>query len=496
MFAKKVFLGIATLLMTSPLLFSCGPNDPNVTYLRILNSEDYIGRGTYIYQEGDEKKEEDIDVINDFEEWEKSCGRNVKVIYETFDTMENMYNTLKTGKTKYDLVCASDYMVQKLVNLDLLERMDNKVTDIPNYEKNASSFIRDRLKNIKWGDKDKYNLDDYSVCYMWGTLGLLYNPTYELLDARGLKPDDVHNAMTSYDSLWDERFQKVVSVKDSMRDTYAIGLIHTFKDELKDKSIIERQKIFDYGGVNDSNAKEHIDLIKQDLLTLRDNIFGFEVDSGKEDIVTEKIGIDTAWSGDAVKAINNAEEEKNLKLYYSIPTEGSNLWFDCWTMQRGANKELSYEFLDFISEPNNAIKNMKIIGYTSSIQGKEIFDYYNKKYAPISNSSNEKYDVSYFFDDESQKELTIDKKYLGRQIAAQFPKKEVADSLMVMKDYGDNNDLILKMWEEVKHESLPIWAIVLFVIEIVLIASAIFVFAFLKFRNKKQRQQRRLKSAA
>ncbi|MCQ2794695.1 MAG: ABC transporter substrate-binding protein [Bacilli bacterium] len=476
-FVKKALLLVPTLLMTSPLLFSCTQNDPNVSYLRVLNSEDYIAEGM---TEAFEKKMLD----------EK--GQRVKVIYETFDTMENMFNTLKTGKTKYDLVCASDYMVQKLVNLDLLEKMDYKY--IPNYDTNASKFIRNRLKSITWGNN--YNLDDYSMCYMWGTFGLLYNPNFYLFKERKIDAKEmIDKDMRTFDSLWDTRFQKTISVKDSMRDTYAVGLIHSNGEFFKDKSktIEERQTVFNYGGEDDSNANEHINAVKNDLLKLRDNIFGFEVDSGKEDIVTEKIGIDTAWSGDAVKAINNAESEKNLMLYYSIPDEGSNLWFDCWTLQKNANKELAYQFLDFLSDSKNAIENIKAIGYTSSIASEDVFNYYNDIYAPTSSNSATTYPVSYFFGE--GKELTIDTKYENRQIVAQFPKEEVTDSLMVMKDYGKNNDLILKMWEEVKHESLPTWAIVLFVVEIAIIITAITMVVVLRFRNKKQRKERKIKTA-
>lgn len=491
MSVKKALLMIPALLMTSPLLFSCNQNDPNVTYLKVLNSEDYIGDG----------------LIEEFEKQQSINGKKVKVIYETFDTMENMFNTLKTGKTKYDLVCASDYMVQKLVNLDLLDPID--YSNLPMYNSNASPFIRKRLQEITWG-KDAKKLDDYCVCYMWGTLGILYNPNYHLLMDRGLEPEQIIEKMKSYDVLWDTKFQKTISIKDSMRDTYAIGLIHSFREELDNaKSDAERQKIFDYGGEDDPNAKEHIDIIKKDLLTLRNNIFGFEVDSGKEDMVTEKIGVDTAWSGDAVKSINSAEEEKKLNLYYSVPEEGSNLWFDCWTVQKGANKELAYAFLDYLSTPEIAKQNVDVtvlkpdgeprgIGYTSAIAGDVMFNYYNDLYKASSGDESKEYNLNYFFNgtDEGDYKIFANTKYVGRQLSAQFPTKEEADYLMVMKDYGDNNDLILKMWEEVKHEALPIWAIVLFVIEIALIAAGISVIVALRIKNKNQRKLRRLKTKA
>ena len=473
MFAKKLSLFIPTLLLASPMLFSCTQLDPNTLYLRVLNSEDYIAEG----------------LIEKFEEKAtQETGKKVKVIYETFDTMENMFNTLKTGKTKYDLVCASDYMVQKLVNADLLEEIEHDKSGLENYDLNAN-YIRGRLEDIEWGpESNRHNLDKYSVCYMWGTLGILYNPSFPGFT------NSVNTDMESWNALWDSKYNRTIAIKDSMRDTYAIGLIHSYQDELaKAESDVEaRQKIFDYGGEEDEKAQEHINVIKKDLLSLRNNAFGFEVDSGKEDIVTGKIGIDTAWSGDAVRAINTAEEERGIELRYSVPKEGSNLWFDCWTVLKGANKDLSYKFLNFISNSENAIANMDEIGYTSSIGNEATYNYFKGLYGDEANDDNETYNLNYFFG--PGHELNVKPEYVHRQLAAQFPEGSETNKLMVMKDYGKNNDLILKMWEEVKHESLPVWAITLFVIEIAAIAVAVTVVITIKLKNKRRRENRKAKS--
>lgn len=460
--AKKSLLLIPAIFLLSPTLFSCNQNDPNVVYLKVLNSEDYI----------------QPELITKFENETTVDGKKVKIIYDTFDTMENMFNTLKTGKTKYDLVCASEYMVQKLVNLNLVEKIN--LDKVENYKNYCSQFVRDRLTSV--------NLDEYCVCYMWGTLGLLYNPTFA-----GYNSADVFNDMTSWNGIWNHKYERTISIKDSMRDTYAIGLIHRYQDELnKESELTKRQEIFERGGAGDPLAKEHVNEIKADLLSLRSNVFGFEVDSGKEDIVTEKIGINTAWSGDAVRSINQAEEDKNLKLYYSIPKEGSNLWFDCWAMQNNGNQELAYQFLNFLCSPENAIENMKEIGYTSAIAKNDvIFNYYNEKYGK---ADGETYDVKYFFGDEHPT-MKVNGEYIGRQLTAQFPSDEEVSSLMVMKDYGDNNDLILKMWEQVKHDPLPAWAIALFVIEIAAVAAGLSFLIIRNVKDKNRRRRRRLKTA-
>lgn len=496
---KKTLLMIPVVLMIMPSLFSCSSqNDPNTVYLKVLNSEDYISNG----------EDDTVDLIAKFEEETKINGKKVKVVYDTFDTMENMYNTLKTGKTKYDLVCASEYMIQKLKNLDnngdgesdIIEEIDlTKTGDISveNYKIGCSPFITDKLKTLNLEDESENKT--YALCYMWGTLGILYNPTF----FSSKIAEEIHDDMRTFDSLWNSKYKKSISIKDSMRDTYAIGLIETYRDFfLDEKDPEKRQKAFEYGGEDDQDAEKHIKEIQNKLLELRNNIFGFEVDSGKEDIIKGMIGIDTAWSGDAVYSINSAEEEAGLNLYYSIPEEGSNLWMDCWAMQRHdlnnekekESQDAAYKFLNFLSDSDNAISNMEAIGYTSPIATREIYEgYFEPNYYQ---EDGEPYDLEYFFGN-GYGDLKVNPDKIGRQLNAQYPNNEdgTVNNLMVMQDYGKNNDLILKMWEEVKHEALPTWAIVLFVVEIAAIATAITVIITLRIRNKNRRKARKIRTA-
>ena len=115
-----------------------------------------------------------------------------------------------------------------------------------------------------------------------------------------------------------------------------------------------------------------------------EDIFGLEVDSGKQDIVTGKIGINFAWSGDAVYSMEQAEEEKELELYYSIPNTGSNIWMDAWCMPKSdqrsqAQRELAELFLDFLSIPEYTAQNMSYTGYTPFTAGNEILDLTREK---------------------------------------------------------------------------------------------------------------------
>ena len=119
---------------------------------------------------------------------------------------------------------------------------------------------------------------------------------------------------------------------------------------------------------------ETVAAVKEELLKLKENIYGFENDSGKQDIVTGKIGINLAWSGDAVYAMDQADEETETELYYNMPETGGNIWFDGWVMPKSdsLNKELAQKFLNFISNPVNAAQNMDYIGYSSFIGGEDI----------------------------------------------------------------------------------------------------------------------------
>jgi len=522
---KKALAILPVGLLAIPALTSCNnsgsgsSSKDGITYLKILNSEDYI------YKYSPDEGYDEPDLTTQFEKYYKEkTGKEVRVIYDTFDTMENMYNTIKTGKTKYDLICASEYMIQKLARervngKPLIQKLDTDPNGaISNYYKNyeyeptnpddvsgCSPFVREKLKSIPAvagkSIEEVGKLDDYAMCYMWGTLGILYNPTYKTFKERGIDINTINDAIEKEDwgILWDSKFNKTISIKDSMRDTYAIGVMHTYKNEFDKAPDLEaKNKIFNYGGEADTNAKEHINTVKNDLLNLRKNVFGFEVDSGKEDICTGKIGIDTAWSGDAVYSIEKACDpkltEKPFNLYYAIPKIGTNLWFDCWCMQQDANKEVANEFLNFISDPEIAEKNMDYIGYTSPIAGSEIRRWFAEdKYGPESEDTVD-YDVSYFFKDSTTTDdvtIEIDKNIENRQMAAQFPHKDLEKSLMIMQDYGENNDLILRMWEQVKHESLPNWAIALLSVEGAIAVAGIVTIVVLKTSDKKRRKSRK-----
>ena len=246
------------------------------------------------------------------------------------------------------------------------------------------------------------------------------------------------------------------------------------------------------GGESDyRHDDETLSLVEHSLSVLKKNIYGFEVDSGKNDIVTGKVDINLAWSGDAVFSMNTAEEEDGVILNYSIPEEGSNIWFDGWCMPKGANKELAYEFLNFISLPSIARLNMEFIGYTSFIAGDEIldmvWDWYGDEEGEYS------VDLTYFFDGSLSDEYDTSKMVvktaeLGRQFSAQYPSLDVVNRCAVMEDFGDENEKVVAMWETIKANDVPLWIIITVC---ALAVGGIGIYGVSKYNKTRHRRRRR-----
>ena len=341
------FLALSLLFMT--LAPSCSTPD-EVRTLTIYNWQDYIF-------EGDDETASTIDQFKEY--YQNKYNEEINVEYYTFETNENMLNVLKTGKSHYDLVCPSDYTIQKMIKEGMLEPLNKD--NIPNYYKYASPYIKDIFDSNKViiEEGDRKNLEatwsDYAIPFFWGTMGFMYNPE-----------EVAHEDVSSWSILWNEEYAKQSTLKDSVRDTYCAGVLYSYSDvknplvgyslnELaemyKNKEISDKQYQSYVQKIMNDISDDTLSLVKENLKEAKDNVYGFEVDSGKADIVTGKIDINFCWSGDAVYAMDCAEEESDIYLNYVIPEEGSNVWFDGWVMPKGADTELAEEFLNFISTP-------------------------------------------------------------------------------------------------------------------------------------------------
>ena len=450
---------ISSLILSSAFIFATGlslagcsgssSSNDSLT-IRILNLEDYI----YLHDEKNGYDEEDMTV--QFEkEFKKKYGKDIQVIYETSDTNESIYNDLLTGRTKYDLVCTSDYMLQKFVREGLITKLhkpeDEEDEDwLENYHAYASPVIKQRLDEIdvSMSDGSVEYLGDYCVGYMWGTLGILFNPEYEDFAEEA----DPLNDMASWSAFWDKKYNNTISIKDSMRDTFAAALMYTYDEELSelrdnfDATIAELDLAYEVGAITLEQYEEEKAAIEEEynsvlseifnktddetltkvaksLEELKGNIFGMEVDSGKQDIVTGKIGVNLAYSGDAVYSIELAAK-KGIDLYYSVPTNGANIWFDGWCIPTDDSRseeqfKAAHEFLNFISDPEYAAKNMDYTGYTPYIGGdiiyEQVLDWYDARTDLIYfydekgeyESDDDRYLSLYYFDEENDEDVEI-----------------------------------------------------------------------------------------
>lgn len=433
------------LILAALPLSGCAESNDEIV-LRVSNWEEYIDLGGWDEDEKIEIGEDGIigenSMIDDFTDWFNSThDYKVKVQYSTFGTNEDLYNRLNLGDT-YDLICPSDYMIMQLMRENKLTKYSDaffNADDETNYYiNNVSPFITDKFKEF-----DPNN--EYAAGYMWGTTGIVYNP--EKVDVEDVK---------SWNILRNPKYSRQVTVKDNVRDSYfpALGILNA-------ETLISGES--DPDELLNATDDETIEAALQILKEIKENVYSFETDSGKADMITGKVVANYQWSGDAVFIMDEADgdESNPTELWYSVPDECTNLWFDGWVMLKdgiGGNEkkqEAAEAFVNFLSRPDNAIRNMYYIGYTSAIAGDAVYEYLDWNYGV---EEGVKYDVSNFFG-KGYEPLTVDAETLkyengvinrGRQLFAQYPPKNITDRSTIMRDFGDNLAAINQMWINVR----------------------------------------------
>lgn len=470
--------------------------------LKVMSWEDYIDTDDY------EDEESGISEGSVIEEFEKYCkeklGKNVKVEYSTVGTNEEMYTKINLNKESYDLVCPSEYMIQKMIGEGMLEPLDRKNDKMKTYDENVSAYIADLFKRTRINENDEStSLYNYAACYMWGTMGYIYNPEY-------VADEDVNN----WSAVWLDKYKNKSTIKDSVRDSYVLAIGYAYSDELnklaeklKNNELSETEYNKELTDLFNSVSDESIKKAGNVLSSLSPKLYGYEVDSGKKDMAAGKIWINFAWSGDAVYAMDFAEDpeevgDKTAELYYTVPEEGSNIFFDGWVMPKGANVDLAQEYINFLSIPHYAQRNMDFIGYTTSIADEEIFENVvaNYGYEDVTEKDGKFYavdedgimtddegeaievypvDLSYLFkktnDDENEYVVYTDT--LGRQFSAQYPDQETVTRCTVMRHFNDEELIKLNnMWENSRHVE---WQGV-FIASIIVLAALIIAFVLIK----------------
>lgn len=436
--------------------------ESDVTVLRIANWEEYIDEGGWEEDEVIELEDgtEIIgreNLINEFEEWyEKTYGEKVRVEYSTFGTNEDMYNQMTLGDT-FDLICPSEYMMMKLMTEKKLEPFSNDFMDKENpqnyYCRGVSPYIENVFQNLQIQGE---SLSRYGAGYMWGVMGIVYNPA--------VVSDE---AVRHWSMLLDSKYNRQITMKDSIRDSYIVALgILNEKKLMSEEFLKDKNYSTNLSKVMNDTSQETVNKVEKILDNMRNNAYSLETDSGKADMVTGKVVANMQWSGDGVYTMDQAEED-GLELSYAVPEECSNLWFDGWCMLKSGiagnekRKKAAEAFINFVSRPDNAIRNMYYIGYTSVISGGEddkMLQYADWCYGAEEDEEDTKeYSLAYFFTNSKKKKIR--EKYVlelpsgqeKRQIFAQYPTEEVIGRSAVMRNFNnEENERISRMWINIR----------------------------------------------
>ena len=405
-----------------------------------------------VYNWGDYIDEE---LIDEFEVWyEEQTGEPVEIIYQTFDINETMLSKIELGHEDYDVVCPSDYIIERMLANDLLLPLERDFGETPDYTGNMAPFIYDKLAEVQGNGK---NANDYCVGYMWGTVGLIYNPKYI--------PEE---ETKSWDVLKNPAYKGKILMKDAFRDVYT-----TMHISLNREAIEAGEK--DLKTLTFDTSAESIERVENYLLSFKESVCGWEADFGKEQMTKELAWMNLSWSGDAQWAIDEAADI-GMELRYAIPESGSSVWFDGWVIPKYAqNTKAARYFINFMCKPENALRNMDMTGYVSVIGDKQILEAMcdSTQYAPI--------DASYFFGPEA------DSAYVN---PVMYPDRKVIERCGMMHDGGTED--LLKMWSRIKGDSASAWTYILICIVFAgLIFAVIYKYTKKRYRRRRYAKRRR-----
>ncbi len=281
------------------------------------------GNKLFVYNAGEYI---DPDVIAQFQE-----ETGIEVIYDEFESNEIMYAKLAADDAAYDVICPSDYMIEKMIAEDMLQPLD--WDELPLSKENIGAQY---YKSAQGFDPN----NEYAVPYFWGTVGILYNKT--------MVDEPVH----SWDILWDEKYAGQILMQDSVRDALMVALMKN-------------------GYSNNSTDPEELEIATQDLIKQAPLVQAYVVDQVRDKMIGDEAALGVIYSGEAIFTAR-----ENSDLDYVIPDEGSNIWLDCWVITRDArNVENAHKWIEFMAREDIALKNFDFITYsTPNIKAQELID--------------------------------------------------------------------------------------------------------------------------
>lgn len=435
---RRLFSWMFAVIVAGMSVSSAWAEESRSNILKVYNWADYI----------------DEDILHEFEVWyQEQTGEPVRIIYDTFDVNENMLTEIEMGHEDYDVVCPSEYIIERMLRLGLLQPINMDFGSTPNYIGNVSPFVVDKFEQMGGGH---VKVRDYAVGYMWGTTGFLFNPAHV-----------TRERLVSWGALLEPDFKQKIFMKDAFRDIYSTIVCYARYDDIVAGRVTRDELV---GNITDEN----IAAVEAVLIAAKPNIAGWEVDFGKEMMTKGKAWMNVSWSGDAMWAIEEAKAN-GVELDYVIPKEGSNVWFDGWVIPKYArNPKAASYFINFLCKPENAIRNMQAIGYVSVIATPEVME------AMSDSTISSTYDLSYFFGDSIK---GADSLHIN---PIMYPDRATIERCALMHDCADKTEAMLEMWSRVKGDNLNTGMIIIIVV--VLAGVAVF---YILHRNKKKRSRRR-----
>ena len=307
----KFFLPLAAglmLLFSALLLSSCGPKEAESTES----------------PEGESQSKTD-NVVNVYN-WGEETG--IKVVYDMFETNEEMYPVIEAGGVLYDAVCPSDYMIEKMMQNHLLAEIDFK--NIPNIKEIGKEYM-EMCAEFDPGNR-------YMVPYTTGTVGILYNK--RMLDELGVPYP------TKWADLWNPKLKGEILMQDSVRDAFMVAL----KKEGHSMNTVDDKEL---------------DEAMKDLIAQKPLVQAYVVDQVRDKMIGEEAAVGVIYSGE-ILYVQGELEGTDVEVDYVIPEEGTNLWVDGWVIPKNAkHKENAEKWINFLCRPDIAAKNFEYITYTT-----------------------------------------------------------------------------------------------------------------------------------
>lgn len=507
-------------------LAACNNDDTPTDKLVVYNWADYI----YDYED-------------DFKQYYKQMtGKNVDITYVTFDTNETMLTKIMKGDSSVDVMCPSEYAIQKLLENDMLVKLnyfdeakytkdmnvsDDYVHNSDNVDQHIIDKVSEAFGNVQVGDQT-VNMVDYFVPYMYGTLGILYNKyTFKEL---GIYDKEIMNKANwgilfnddGNGNVLSEGLSGSILMKDSIRDSYAATVFYLLQSGKLDGLTYSDKNSTLYGtkytelpigALINAVDDQLIELCKEALTTQKRHLFGYEVDFGKDDLLKGNAAVDLAWSGDAMYAVEESwsDELDDYELSYYVPNTAGNIWFDGWVIPKTCNPEHMEAiklFINFLNSPYVAAQNMMEIGYSSAVAPEvvksdadacavlaetylvyapDLWDSVDEDGNPLTDetadyASWEEFE-EYFFD--SVDEIDDSNwRYPFVSALNSGAERDLA-TLGVMRDFGENNKAVVTMWNYARSAGVSVWGVLGITVAAIAVAvGAIALAVFIKERAK------------